>query len=130
MRVAETAIAAAGENDPLPALSEIGEQRLAVLLVDLRPHRHFEHGVGAVRAVPIFAHAAAAILGEKMLLEAIVNERVEAFDCLGNHIAALATVSTIGAAEFNELLPPKRHAAVAAVAGADVDLSLVEELHT
>ena len=99
MRIAETAVAAVGKHDALAALGEIGEQRLAVFFVDLRPHRHLEHGVGAVGAVAVLAHAGAAILGVKVLLVAIVDQRIEAIDRFGDHIAALAAVAAVRAAD-------------------------------
>ena len=42
---------------------------------------------------------------------------------------AVAPVAAVGAALGNELLAPERDAPRPAVAGADVDLGLVEELH-
>ena len=112
-----------------PTCGEIGEQRLAVLLVDLRADRHFQHRVLAVGAVAVLAHAVAAALRLEVLLVAVVDQRVEAVDGLDHHVAALAAVAAVGAAELDELLAPERHAAVAARAGRDIDLGLVEEFH-
>ena len=77
----------------------------------------------------VLAHAAAAVLGLEVLLVAVVDQRVEAVDRLRDHVAALAAVAAVRAAELDELLAPERDAAVPAVAGADVDLGLVEEFH-
>ena len=129
MRVAEAAIAALRQHCALADRGEIGEQRLAVLLVDLRAGRHLEHDVGAVGAVAVLAHAVAAALGLEMLLVAVVDQRVEAVDRQRDHVAALAAVAAVRPAELDEFLAPERHAAVAAVAGADIDLGLVEEFH-
>ena len=52
-----------------------------------------------------------------MLLEAVVDRRVQAVDRLDHDVAAFAAVAADGAAEFDELLAPKRDAAVAAGAG-------------
>ena len=46
----------------LADFGEIGEQRLAVLLVDLRADRHLQDRVAAVGAVAVLAHAVAAAL--------------------------------------------------------------------
>ena len=127
--IAEAAIAAARKRDALAALGEIGEQRFAVLLVDLRADRHLEQRVGAVGAMAVLAHAAAAVLGLEMLLVAVVDQRVEAVDRLGHHVAAFAAVAAVRAAELDEFLAPERRAAVAAVAGTNIDLGLVEEFH-
>ena len=128
-RVAEAAIAALGQHDAVAGLVEIGQQGLAVLFVDLRADRHLEHDVGAVRAMAVLAHAADAALGLEMLLVAVVDQRVEAFDRLGDDIAAVAAVAAARPAELDVLLAPERHAAVPAVAGADIDLGFVEEFH-
>ena len=69
------------------------------------------------------------LLRLEVLLVAVVDQRVEAVDRLDDHVAAAPAVAAVRAAELDELLAPERHAAVAAVAGADIDLGLVEELH-
>jgi hypothetical protein len=78
----------------------------------------------------VLAHAGPAVLGFEVLLVAIVDQCVEAVDRLHHHIPAPAAIAAVGAAELDELLASKRHATVAAAAGADVDLGLVEELHS
>src|SRR5579862_4342572 len=128
-RIAETAVAAMRQHDALAEFSQIREQRLAIFFVNLRTDRHFEHHVGAVGAMAILAHAAAAVLGHEMLLVAVVDQRVEAVDRLRHHVAAIAAVTAIRPAIFDEFFAPERHAAVAAVAGANVNLGFVEEFH-
>ena len=128
-RIAETAIAAMRQHDALAELGEIGKQRLAVFVVNLRADRHFEHDVGAGGAMAILAHAAAAVLRREMLLVAVVDQGIEPIDRLHHHVAAIAAVAAVRPAIFDKFLAPERHAAVAAVAGADIDLGFVEELH-
>ena len=70
-----------------------------------------------------------AVLGEEVLLIAEVDEGVQPVHRLDPDRAAMAAVAAIGAAEFDELLPPERDAAGPAAAGADVDFGEVEELH-
>ena len=65
----------------------------------------------------------------EVLLVAIVDQRVEAVDRLDDHVAALAAVAAVRAAEFDEFLAPERDAAVPARAGRNVDLGFVEEFH-
>ena len=123
---------------PLPPLAstarcaergEIGEQGLAVLLEDLRAHRNPQHHVGAARAGAVLAHAVHAVLGLEMLLIAVIDQRVEAVHAFGDHVAAAAAIAAVRPAELDEFLAPERDAAGAAVAGADVDLGLIEEFH-
>ena len=64
-----------------------------------------------------------------MLLVAVVDQRVQPIDGFHDHVAAFAAIAAAGAAEFDELLAPERHAAVAAGAGLDIDLGFVEEFH-
>ena len=129
MRIAESAVAAARQHHALADRAEVGKQRLAVLLVNLRARRHREHDVVTVCSVAVLAHAGAAVLGLEMLLVAVVDEGVEPIDRLHDHVTASAAVAAVGPAELDELLAPERHAAVAAVAGADMNLGLVEEFH-
>ena len=110
-------------------MAQIGDQGLVVLFEDLRADRHLEHDVGGVGAGPQAPHAMAAGRGLEMLLVAIVDQRVEAVDGLDPDIAALAAVAAIGAADFDEFFAPERHRPRTAVAGADIDLCLVEKFH-
>ena len=129
VRIAEAAIAPAGEEGAPAGFGQIGDQRRAIFFVDLRADRYLEHGVGAARAVAVLAHAAAAVPRLEVLLVAIVDERVEALDRLRDHVTALAAITAVRPAEFDELLAAERDTAVAAVAGADIDLRLIEEFH-
>ena len=129
MRVAEAAVAALGQHDALAELGQVGDQRFFVFVVNLRADRHLEHDVAARGAVAVLALAGHAGLGLEMLLVAVVDQRVEAIDRLDDHVAAMPAVAAARAAELDELLAAERHAAVAAVAGADIDLGFVEEFH-
>ena len=62
-------------------------------------------------------------------LKAEINQRVQAGIALQVDTAATAAVAAVRPALFDELFPPERDAASAAIAGAHVDLGLVEELH-
>jgi hypothetical protein len=104
------------------------DQGLAVFVENLRAERYLEHDVFAARAVAVGAHAVAALLRLEVLLVAVVDQGVEPVRDLDDDIAA-ARHCRRRAAEFDELLAAKCHAAVTAVAGADVDLGFVEKFH-
>ena len=127
--VAEAAIAALGEQHPLADLGHVGDHGLAVLVEDLGAGRHLQHHVGALGAGAVLAHAVHAGLGLEVLLVAVVDQRVEALDAFGPDVAAAPAVAAVGSAELDELFAAERDAAGAAVAGADVDLGLVEKFH-
>src|SRR3546814_2159203 len=91
--------------------------------------RQCEDDSGPPGPAALLAHAVDAALGPEMLLVAIVDELVQAVDAFQDHRAAAPAVAAVRAAAGNELLPPEADAAGAAVAGADVDLGLIEELH-
>ena len=128
-QVAPAAVAALGEQHPLAGAGQVGDQRLAVLVEDLGADRHLEHDVVGALAGALRAAAGLAVLGEEMLLVAIVDQGVEALDRLGDHVAAAAAVAAARAAELDELLAAEGDAAVAAGTGADLDAGVVEELH-
>ena len=77
----------------------------------------------------VAAHAVLALAGLEVLLIAVVDQCVEAVDAFGIDVAAAPAVAAVRPAELDELLAPERDGAVAAVAGADKDLGLVEEFH-
>src|SRR5215469_11845775 len=129
MGVAKSTIARARQSHGLAHLGEIGDQGLAVLLKDLRAGRDLEDDGAPVAAGAVFAHALPAALGLEMLLVAIIDERIEAVDAFGHHIATASAIAAIGPAKLDKFLPAKGDAAVAAVAGADIDLRLVEKFH-
>ena len=129
MRVAEAAVAALRQHGALADLGEIGEQGLVVLVEHLGADRDLQDHVGRGRARAVRAHAVAAGLGLEVLLVAVVDQRVEAVDAFDDDVAAASAVAAIRPAELDEFLAPERDAAGAAVAGADVDLGLVEKLH-
>ena len=83
----------------------------------------------ALGAVAVLAHAMGAGRGLEVLLVAVVDQRVEPVDALDDDVAAAPAIAAVGAAELDELLAQERHAAGAAVAGADIDLGLVEKFH-
>src|SRR5262249_33495946 len=129
MRVAEAAVSAGRDAEPLALFGQVADQRLAVFLEDLRADRNLERHVAAIRAGPVAAHAVCPNLCLEMLLIAEVDERVEPVDGLRPDIATASAVAAIWSAEFNEFLAPERDAAAAAVSGLDIDLCFVEKFH-
>src|SRR5262249_41363575 len=75
------------------------------------------------------AHAAFAVLGANMLLEAVIDQRVEILDRFGIDVAAASAIAAPRAAILDELLTAKRDAAVSARAAGNINLRLIEELH-
>src|SRR6185312_13997027 len=122
MRIAEAAIAAFGQHEFLPEPGEVVDQRLAILVEDLRTHGHLQHDRLAIGAMAVLAHAVLALRGLEVLLVAIVDQRVQPVGDLEDHVAAAAAIAAGGTAELDELLAAERHAAVTAIAGADIDL--------
>ena len=129
MRVAEAAIAAFGEHEFFAERGEIMDQRFAIFVEDLRADRHLELDRLAVGAMAVLAHAVGALLRLEVLLIAIVDQRVQSIDHFEDDIAAAAAIAAGGSAELDILLAAERHAAVPAVAGANIDLCFVKEFH-
>ena len=129
MRIAEAAIAALGENELLAELGEVVDQRLAILVEHLGSDRHLQDDRLAVGAMAVLAHAIGALLRLEVLLVAVVDQRVQPVDAFEHDVAAAPAVAARGPAELDEFFAAKRHAAIAAVAGADIDLCLVKEFH-
>ena len=75
----------------------------------------------------IAAFAVTSALGFVFGIEAEVKQRVVVLAGDHDHVAAVAAVAAAGAAARNELLAPERKAAVAAVAGFDVDVDFIDK---
>jgi hypothetical protein len=95
------------QDKALARLGQIGDQRLTVLIKNLRAGRHHQHNIVALGACAILAHAMAALLGLEMLLIAVVEERVEIGDALHDDIAVPGAVTAVRTAELDELLAAK-----------------------
>ncbi len=129
MRVAEPAIAAFGQHEFFAERGEVVDQRFAILVEHLRSDRHLEHDRLAIGAMAVLAHAVGALLGLEVLLIAIVDQRIQSIDRFDDDVAAAAAIAPARSAELDILLAAERHAAVAAVAGADIDLGFVKKFH-
>ena len=129
-RVAAATVAAAQEYLALADLDQIKQQgALLVIGEHLGADRHLDHqilaaGAGAVRACP-----AVAALGPEMLGVAKVDQRVQAGHCFEDDVAALAAVTAVRAAIFDELFTSETDRPGATGAGANEDLCLIEEMH-
>ena len=121
--------AAARQEHGLLRLGQVGDQRLAVLGEDLGAERQGELDVGAVRARALLAHAVGAAARPEVLPVAVVDQGVELGSDPRDDMAAAAAVAAVRPAARDVLLAPEADAAVAAVAGAHVDLGLIEEAH-
>src|SRR5262249_24255326 len=122
MGVAETAVTAARDHRPLTHGAEVGQQCLAVFRIDLRSGRHLQHDVRALCPMSLLAHARATVLGFEGPLVAVIYKCVEAVDGRYDHATSFAAISSVRSAELDKFLPPERHAAVPAVARADIHL--------
>src|SRR3981189_22188 len=129
MRIAEPAIAAAQQHDPLVRAGQVGEHGFLVVVEDLGPDGHAQHEIAAVGAGTVGPGSATPVLGAKMLLIAVIDQRVEVVGRDKDDVAALATYAAIGAAEPDELLAPEAEAAAAAATALEVDVALIEEFH-
>ncbi len=129
MGVAEAAIAALEQAHALAGLGEIGDEGLAILLIDLCARRHLHDGIVAACARHHLAEAALPVLGLDMLLEAVIDEGVEIIDRLGPDIAAAPAIAAIGPAIFDEFLAAERDAAIAARAAGRINLGDIEKAH-
>jgi len=129
MGIAEAAIAALGNAETLTLDCHVDDQSFVVFLEDLRADRDLQRHVFAIGTRAVAAHAMRAGLGLEMLLEAEVDQRVEAVDRLHPDIAATTAVAAVRTAEFDELFAPKRDSTGATVARANIYLSFVEKFH-
>src|SRR6185437_3680303 len=127
--VAESPVTPPQQRDPLPCHIQIGQHRLPVVGEHLGAERHLDHDVLRAGAGPVRAGAVAALRGAEVLRVAEVDQGVQVLRGLEDDVAALAAVAAVRSAELDELLPPERDHAIAAIPGAQIDLGLVKEFH-
>ena len=129
MGVAEAAIAAFEQYDAFAGGVEVGQHGFLIVVEDLGADGHFDHHVVRAGAGHIGARAVAAFAGAEMLGVAEVDQGVEVGHRLKDDVPAAPAHAAIGATVFDEAFTPEGDDAVAAVAGAEIDFGLVEELH-
>jgi hypothetical protein len=129
MMVAEAAIAAAGNAYAIAQFGQVGDQGFIVGFVNFRAGWNLEHDVIRIGSGAQTSHAMACGSDLEMLLVAVVDEGVKAVHGFNPHIAALAAVTTIGTAHFDEFLAPKRYGTGPAITGAHIDFCFVKKFH-
>ncbi len=128
--VAQAAAAAAGEQDLLAVLVEVGDQLAGFVVGDDGADREAQRDVLAALAIAFLAAAVLAALGAEAAGVAVVDQGVEVAVGHAIHAAAAAAVAAAGAALGNELLAAEGGHAIAAVTGKDVDAGFVEKFHS
>src|SRR6185369_5209422 len=129
VKVAETAVAALGEEHLLVVLEQLDDALAGVGVADDRADGHAQDDVGGGGTVLVGAAPVLAVPRLVPARVAEVDQRVEVAVGERPDAAAAAAVAAVRAAERDELLAPKAQAAVAAVAGSDLDGRFVDELH-
>src|SRR5487761_1242419 len=125
--IAATAATAAGQHDALVGTLKVVDQFAGGFVINDGAHRDFQNNVRTFAASTVGAFAVAAALRLMFRIEAKMDERVVALTGLKNHVPAVAAVTAGRATAWNELLPAKSHATIAAVAGFHPDPGLIDK---
>src|SRR5690606_18705238 len=128
-RVPAPSPAAARDEQPVAGLDQVAELLAGIEIDDLGADRHRDEEIRARRPGHVPAAARLTVLGLESPLDAKVRERVQAFLRDEIDAAARTAVTAVGAALRDELLAAKADRAVAAAAGFDANIGLVDELH-
>ena len=128
-RVPQAAAPPAGQGRPLSDLRQIREDEVLVLVQHLGADRHLYHQFVAAGTGPVAPLAVGTAPRLEMLAITEIDQGVQPLNSLDHHIAALAAVAAVRAAELHVLLAAKRTDAVAAVSRLHIDLGFIEELH-
>ncbi len=97
------------------------------LVINDGPDRHLQHNAFALAAGFVGALAMASALGLVFGVEAEVDESVVAFARFHYHVATMTAVAARRTSARHELLAPKCHAAIAAIAGFHSNFCFVNE---
>jgi len=128
--IALTAAAALGNDLLLSFFREIGNDFAGLEVLEDGADRYADAQILATFSVHFPVHAVAAVLGDKLVLEAEVLERGQFLSGVEDHVAAFATVAAVRAAVRDKFLCVKRYHSVTAVAGFDVDFRVIDKHDT
>jgi hypothetical protein len=129
MGIAEAAVAALQEHAPLSGGGQVGQHVFLVLAEDLGADGYAQHHVIAAATGAVAPRAVLAGITFEMLLIAEIDQGVEIGDTFDDHVAALAAITAVGAAIFDEFLAPEAAGSRAAVATRQEEFGLIEKLH-
>ncbi len=127
--VAAPTVPALAERHALANFRKIRDQRFVIILENLRADGNLEDNIRRCGAGPVLPHAMAAAFCLEMLLIAIIDQGIEAFNTFNNDAAAPPAIAAIRAAELNEFFTPEAQRTGAAVAGTKIYFCLIEKLH-
>ena len=128
-QVAAPAPAATGREPPVAVGDQVGEHGVGLVVAHGRALGDHHHEVVPARAVPLLSLAVRAGLGPPVRVVAEREERRDVAVGLEPHVAARPAVTAVGTALGRVRLLAERRAAGAAVAAANVQLRLVDEIH-
>src|SRR6266567_2071810 len=122
--VAQAPAASAGDHHTVANSQEVRSE--SIFRTHLSPRRHGEDEVLAGLAMLAGAFAMTAALGSKMATLAEIEQRRHTL--FGDQVdaASAATITTVGSAEWHELLAAERHDAVAAIPSLYPDVCFVD----
>ena len=126
-RISAPTAPAAGNHKALVRLRELEDFFCRFVVVHNRSHRNFQHYIRAVAPGLVRTFAVATALPFVFGIETEVHQRIVALAGFHDDVAALAAVSARRAAPRHELLPPKGHAAIAAVPRLNPNFRLIDK---
>src|SRR3954464_2281046 len=126
-RIAPATPASASDHKALISAGEFKRLLAGLIVVHDRANGDLENYIDALAPGFVRTFAVPASLGGVLGIEAEMHERVVALAGLHDDVAALATIAARKPAARNVLPAAEGHTAVAAVAGFDSDLSVVDE---
>ena len=127
--IAESAIAALQQYEPLAGTGQISEHLPFVLIKNLRSDRDPQLQILAAGSAALASGAWSAVLRAKMLPVSVVNKCVEVFRHDEDDVSALAAIAAVRTTELYVFLATKARRAAAAITALQIDLTLIEKLH-
>src|SRR5688500_16999080 len=129
MVVAEAAISAAGNAHAIAQFGQVGDQSLIVGFINFRAGWNLQNNVFRIGPGAQTAHAVARGPDLEMLLVAVVDQGVEAVHRFHPHVTALAAITAVRTAHFNEFFAPERYGTGPAITRAHIDFCFVKKFH-
>src|SRR5208283_4630937 len=127
LSVAASATSATRNHNAFIGAREIVHHLARIFVVYDRPNRHLQHDPFAVAPGFLRSLAVPSTLGGVFGIKTEMYQRVMLLARFHPDIAAAAAIAARRPASRNELLPPERHAAVAAISGLHPNFDFIDE---
>jgi hypothetical protein len=129
VQVTKATVATVDEQDLLARRQQLCNGLARIEICDDCANRHWQDDIVASRAKLVRTASGLSIAGLMSPGVSEVNQRIEAWIGDREHTSAPPPIATVRSSERNRLFAPKAHATGTTMAGGNINVNFVYELH-